>query len=188
MLFEPVLHDVFAEDIRKALPDWDGDVNHLNLMLPAGGQPFDRTQIGYVANESPDRVCKLTVPSLRELFRGDGKLTIDRLDFKKEYLPFFYPIEAMLYRLGLGLPKHMVSDGNFVEAFSTVRRRPDGRSAGYVHDIVWQLAADFLIRHVCSQNEFEACFRRLEQSARTWRTSPTSVNYLANLQPILQEE
>ena len=40
--------------------------------------------------------------------------------------------------------------------------------------------ADFLIRHVCSQNEFEACFRRLEQSARTWHTGLTSANYLAS--------
>ena len=39
---------------------------------------------------------------------------------------------------------------------------------------------------VCSQNEFAACFRRLEQSARTWHTGPTSVNYLANIQPIMQ--
>ena len=34
MLFEPVLHDLFAEEIRSAFPDWDGNVNHLNLMLP----------------------------------------------------------------------------------------------------------------------------------------------------------
>lgn len=57
-------------------------------------------------------------------------------------------------------------------------RRPDGKSSGYIHDVVWQLTARFLIAHVCSQNEFEACFRRLEQSARTWRVSPTSMNYL----------
>ena len=46
-------------------------------------------------------------------------------------------------------------------------------------------AADFLIQHICSQNEFEACFRRLEQSARTWHTGPTSMNYLANIEPLL---
>ena len=45
--------------------------------------------------------------------------------------------------------------------------------------------ADFLIRHVCSQNEFEACFRRLEQSARTWHTGSTSTNYLASIEPLL---
>ena len=185
MLFEPVLHDLFAEEIRSAFPDWDGNVNHLNLMLPISGQPFDRTQIGFVLKESTDRICKITVPSLRALFRGNGELTINRTEFKEEDIPFFYPIEATLLKVGEGLPMHMIADDTFIEAFSTMRRRPDGKSAGYIHDIVWQLAADFLIRHVCSQNEFEACFRRLEQSARTWHTGPTSANYLANIEPLL---
>ena len=186
MLFEPVLHDMFAEEIRKALPDWNGEVNRLNLMLPVGGHPFDRSQVGLVLKESTDRVCRIAVPSLRVLFRGNGELTINRTEFKEEYIPFFYPIETTLFQVGKGLPKHMIADDKFIEAFSIVRRRPDGKSAGYIHDIVWQLAADFLIRHVCSQNEFAACFRRLEQSARTWHTGPTSVNYLANIQPIMQ--
>ena len=89
MLFEPVLHDMFAEEIRSAFPDWDGNVNHLNLMLPISGQPFDRTQIGFVLKESTDRICKITVPSLRALFRGNGELTINRTEFKEEYIPFF---------------------------------------------------------------------------------------------------
>ena len=185
MLFEPKPHDMFAEEIHGAFPDWNGDVKHLNLLLPAGGKPFERTQVGFVVNESTDKVCKITVPSLRALFRGNGELTIDRTDFKEEYIPFFYPIETTLLQVGKGLPKHMIVDDKFIEAFSTVRRRPDGRSVGYIHDVVWQLAADFLIRHVCSQNEFEACFRRLEQSARTWHTGPTSANYLASIEHLV---
>ena len=117
MLFELVLHDLFAEEIRSAFPNWDGDVNHLNLMLLIGGQSFDRTQIGFVLKESTDRICKITVPSLRALFRGNGKLTINRTEFKEEYIPFFYPIETTLLKVGEGLPKHMIADDKFIEAF-----------------------------------------------------------------------
>ena len=181
MLFEPVLHEQFADEIRKVFTDWDGDVKRLHLLLPTDTEPFDRTHIAYVLNESTEKVCELTVPSLRTLFRGSGELVIDRTNFKEEYLPFFYPIESTLAAVGQRLPKLMIVDEKFVESFSAMRRRPDGKSTGYIHDIIWQLAADFLIRHVCSQNEFEACFRRLEQSARTWRISPTSTNYLDNI-------
>ena len=186
MLFEPVLHELYAEEIRKVFTDWDGDVKQLNLVLPVDEkQLFDRTRIGYVLKGSAEKVCTLSVPSLRALFRGTGELVIDRRDFKEEYIPFFHPIETTLVAVGERLPLHMILDDRFIEAFSAVRRRPDGKSVGFIHDVIWQLAADFLIRHVCSQHEFEACFRRLEQSARTWHTSATSTNYLANIEPFL---
>ena len=185
MLFESVLHDMFAGEIRKVFTDWNGDLNLLNLILPVDAQPFERTRIGYVLDGATEKVCELTVTSLRALFRGNGELVIDRTDFKEEYIPFFHPIETTLVAVGQRLPESMILDDKFREAFSAMRRRPDGKSTGYIHDVIWQLAADFLIRHICSQNEFEACFRRLEQSARTWHTGPTSVNYLANIQPYL---
>ena len=185
MLFEPVLHDMYAEKIRKEFIDWNGDLKQLNLLLPVDAKPFDRTHIAYALNKSTEKVCELNVPSLRSLFRGNGELVIDRSDFKEEYIPFFHPIESTLVAVGQRLPESMIADDKFIEAFSAVRRRPDGKSAGYIHDVIWQLAADFLIRHVCSQNEFEACFRRLEQSAKTWQTSPTSANYLASIQDFL---
>ena len=185
MLFKPVLHDMYADEVRKAFTDWNGDPKSLNLILPVDAQPFDRTQIGYALNESTEKICEITVPSLRALFRGNGELVINRSEFKEEYVPFFYPIETTLVAVGQRLPESMILDDKFREAFSAMRRRPDGKSTGYIHDVIWQLAADFLIRHICSQNEFEACFRRLEQSARTWHTGPTSVNYLANIKPYL---
>lgn len=185
MLFESVLHDLYAEEIRKAFPDWDGDLGRLSLILPVDAQPFDRTHLAYALDMSTELVCEITVPSLRALFRGKGELVIDRTDFKDEYVPFFYPIETSLVSVGQRLPESMITDDRFIEAFSALRRRPDGKSAGFIHDVIWQLAADFLILHVCSQNEFEACFRRLEQSARTWHTGPTSMNYLVNIQPYL---
>jgi len=182
MLFEPVFHEKFAEKVRKTFPNWDGDINRINHLLPTNAQSFDRTRILYVLDGSTDKLCEITVTSLRELFRGNGELVIDCRDFKEEYIPFFYPTESAILEVSRLVPKSMITDGNFMEIYSTMRRRPDGKSLGYLHDVVWQLAADFMIRRVCSQNEFEACFRRLEQSARTWHTSPTSANYIASIE------
>ena len=113
MLFEPVLHDMYADEVRKAFTDWNGDPKSLNLILPVDAQPFDRTQIGYALNESTEKICEITVPSLRALFRGNGELVINRSEFKEEYVPFFYPIETTLVAVGQRLPESMILDDKF---------------------------------------------------------------------------
>lgn len=178
MLFEPVLHESVADELRTAFPDWDGDTRKLDIRVPLSAQPFERTRLIVSIKGDESKTHELVVVSLRALFRGEGQLVIDRTDFKDEYIPFFVPIEQTLVEIMDDLPRECITDDKFVEAYSAMRRRPDGKSSGYIHDVVWQLTARFLIAHVCSQNEFEACFRRLEQSARTWRVSMTSMNYL----------
>ena len=178
MLFEPVLHESVADELRSAFPNWDGDTRKLDIRVPLSAQPFERTRLIVSIKGDESKTHELVVVSLRALFRGEGQLVIDRTDFKDEYIPFFVPIEQTLVEMMDELPRECITDDKFVETYSAMRRRPDGKSLGYIHDVVWQLAARFLIAYVCSQNEFEACFRRLEQSARTWRVSPTSMNYL----------
>lgn len=178
MLFEPVLHESVADELRTAFPNWDGDTRKLDIRVPLSAQPFERTRLIVSIKGDESKTHELVVVSLRALFRGEGQLVIDRTDFKDEYIPFFVPIEQTLVEIMDDLPRECITDDKFVEVYSAMRRRPDGKSSGYIHDVVWQLTARFLIAHVCSQNEFEACFRRLEQSARTWRVSPTSMNYL----------
>jgi len=74
MLFEPVLHDMFAGEIRKVFTDWNGDLKLLNLILPVDAQPFERTRIGYVLDGATEKVCELTVPSLRADVRTENRL------------------------------------------------------------------------------------------------------------------
>jgi hypothetical protein len=67
------------------------------------------------------------------------------------------------------------------EVFSILRRRPDGRSEGFVHDYLWQAAALILGTRPLSQAEFEAILARLERSCRTFEQGATSLNYVATL-------
>ena len=67
------------------------------------------------------------------------------------------------------------------EVFAILRRRPDGRSLGYLHDYMWQAAAWILGTRPLSQAEFEAIMGRLERSCRTFEIGPTSRNYAAML-------
>ena len=41
------------------------------------------------------------------------------------------------------------------EIYSILRRRPDGKSLGFVHDCMWQAAALMLATRPLSQGEFE---------------------------------
>lgn len=67
------------------------------------------------------------------------------------------------------------------EIYSVLRRRPDGRSLGFVHDYMWQAAALILGTRSLSQAEFEAIMARLERSCRTFETNATSRNYITAL-------
>ena len=66
-----------------------------------------------------------------------------------------------------------------------LRRRPDGRSMGFVHDYLWQAAALILGTRPLSQAEFEAIMARLERSCRTFEMGPGSRNYVATLKGTL---
>src|SRR5437016_2101851 len=70
-------------------------------------------------------------------------------------------------------------DAEMREIYSALRRRPDGRSLGFVHDYMWQEAALVLGTRPLSQAEFEAIMERLERSCRTFELGPTSRNYAA---------
>ena len=72
-------------------------------------------------------------------------------------------------------------DAEMKEIYSMLRRRPDGRSLGFVHDYMWQAAALILGTRPLSQAEFEAILARLERSCRTFEVGPTSRNYLQTL-------
>lgn len=73
------------------------------------------------------------------------------------------------------------SDQEFEEAYSNLRRRPDGRSLGPLHDFAWQVSAVMLGTRVVSRAEFEGVIGALATSASKWATGQVSRNYMAYL-------
>jgi hypothetical protein len=68
-----------------------------------------------------------------------------------------------------------------------LRRRPDGRSLGAVHDFLWQVTALLLGTQALSAAEFEALIGALERSTRKWGLRPVSRNYVGYLHRTLGE-
>ena len=119
------------------------------------------------------------VPSMRTLFRGDKPAPAIPNEPPPAYLPLFFFIEqhALTFCDGLGDK----TDGEFEEAYSNLRRRPDGKSASDLHFFLWQVAAGLAGRRPVSAAEFDAIFERLTRSARTFRMGVVSRNYITVL-------
>ena len=126
-----------------------------------------------------ERAVEWRVNSLSELFRGEGQppRKLDR--FPPEYVPLFFFIERQIITFCDGFGDK--SDQEFDEIYATLRRRPEGRSLGPIHDFLWQVAAVLLATRVVSRAEFEGVFGALAISAGRWATRPVSRNYIAYL-------
>lgn len=125
------------------------------------------------------RVAFWTVLSLRELFRGDARppANIDR--YPAEYVPYFSFIENLAMEFfDIEGPK---TDQELEKIYNALRRRPDGRSLGPLHDAFWQGAALLLGKYPLSEAQFTAIFGQLEKSARRWAQAPVSRDYAAFL-------
>ena len=157
------------------------------LLYPLEGEEFwpsrNELTIGLGNKEATKKddnpicgMCSITVPSLRELFRGD-KVLGDISFFEDSYIPFFFNIEKMLVERFIMDNSYMTTDEKFIDIYSILRRKPDGKSIGRVHDNIWRNIAFFLITRHCSQGEYEAFIRRLEQSARAFHMNCFSINY-----------
>ena len=124
------------------------------------------------------------VPSLRGLFRGDKPAPTNMYDGPPPaYMPMFYFIEHHVLTFCDGLRDR--TDGEFEEAFSNLRRRPDGKSLSDLHFFLWQVAAGLLGTRPLSAAEFDAIIGRLAQSGRTFRMGGSSRNYIATLRGTL---
>ena len=73
------------------------------------------------------------------------------------------------------------TDEEFIELYSAMRRRPDGKSLGPLHDVVWQAACLALGMTQVSEAEFSAVFGQLTRSVRHFRAGHTSRNYIGYL-------
>ncbi len=185
--------DDFVPSLREALAGQSLDLSDSMLMAAVpvqDGEPdappvpleLDRRLIPLVVG---DHVCEWTVDSLRSLFRGDRKPpTLG--DYPQAYDDGFFILEMHVLQISDLFGDRR--DDEMREIYSILRRRPDGKSIGFVHDYMWQAAAILLGTQPLSQAEFEAILGRLEHSCRTFSIGPGSRNYLETLRGMFGEE
>jgi len=123
------------------------------------------------------------VDSLKELFRGDRQPPVLG-DYPEAYHEVFYLLDRHVLEISRAIGARR--DAELREIFSALRRRPDGRSLGMVHDYFWQVVAFILGTRILSQAEFEAIMARMERSCRTFERGPTSFNLVTALQSTLR--
>ena len=125
------------------------------------------------------------MPALAGLFRDNQTPPPDMDHYPESYTPYFFFIENHI--LTVCKAKGDRTDQELEEIYSMLRRRPDGRSLGVVHDFLWQVAALLLGTQALSAADFEALVGALERSTRRWGLRPVSCNYVAYLHQTLGE-
>ncbi|MBM3835799.1 MAG: hypothetical protein FJ403_21525 [Verrucomicrobia bacterium] len=120
-----------------------------------------------------------SVPSLRALFRGNAVPPAMSGEPPAPYLPIFLFIEQHILTFCNAAGDK--TDREFEEAFSNLRRRPDGKSFSELHSFLWQVAAGLVGKRLINAAEFDAIFGRLTQSARTFGMGVVSRNYITTL-------
>ena len=159
----------------------------LSVAFEADGQGNIRLQDkNSISITDGTKMTSWEVPALAGLFRGDKVPPKDMDHYPPDYSDHFFFIENHLLTLcGCGKDR---TDQEMEEIYSALRRRPDGRSLGDVHDFMWQTAALLLGSHVVSAAEYEALFDTLSRSTRKWALRPVSRNYLGYLRGTFRPE
>ena len=85
--------------------------------------------------------------------------------YPQEYHQIFFAIEKNVLFAGDLIE---IRDEEIARLYNLLRRKPDGRSEGFLHDCLYQSAALVLGLRAVSQGEFEAVFDQLASSARGW--------------------
>lgn len=158
--------------------DWSG----LRPTVPArdsGGGPIaSRHRIGLTDGEHSGL---WHVPSLRALFRGNRQPPPEtEMDqYPADYVDLLYCVEYQV--LQVADADRDPTDDECIELYAAMRRRPDGRSLGRLHDAVWQAACLALAMTEVSEAEFGAVFGQLTRSVRHFRIGHPSRNYMGYL-------
>lgn len=174
-------NDVIAS-LKELVSDKGLDASNLGLNIPldesAGPAYQDRSDVVLYDGK---QIAVWRVESLLDLFRGDSKPPPDSEmgHYPEQYTPFFYRVES--HALSLCKAIHFPTDAQFLELYTLMRRRPDAKSTGPLHDAVWQGAAYALGFQPFSEAEYTAVFAQLARSARRWKMGASSRNYIAYL-------
>ncbi|MFA6568622.1 MAG: hypothetical protein WCS96_10445 [Victivallales bacterium] len=140
----------------------------------------DRSNI--ILHDRKNRHVDWRIDSLRALFRGTKSPPPDHemAQYPEEYVGFFYGIEKYVHS-ACSIKSPYPFDEQFVEIYSMMRRRPDSKSTGMIHDVVWQAAALTLGLREWSEAEYVAVFAQLTRSVRTFSIGKDSRNYIEYL-------
>ena len=181
--FVPSLREAFQEhppDLQKLIRVAVSIRDPKEQPLVPVGRPRSEIILSYGENS-----CLWNTDSLRALFRGNTKPPVLG-DYPEAYNDSFLLLD--LHALEISKIFGDRRDAEMLEIYSTLRRRPDGRTLGFVHDYMWQAAALVLGTRPLSQPEFEAIMARLERSCRTFQLSPGSRNYVSTLRRTIGRE
>ncbi|MGO8931188.1 MAG: hypothetical protein ACLQU3_30405 [Limisphaerales bacterium] len=166
----------------------------LRALVEAGGLNPDKLSVALVADDhhniqvldrhsvpvtDGEKMAAWPVPALAGLFRGSRTPPPDMDHYPEGFTPHFFFIENHV--LTVCEAKGDRTDQELEEIYSMLRRRPDGRSLGAVHDFLWQVTALLLGTQVLSAAEFQALIGALERSTRKWALRPVSRNYVTYL-------
>jgi hypothetical protein len=178
-----------TESLRKAATKGGlrpGDIS-LSIMFDGRGKPttVDRSVV-FLGDGK--KVAEWRVESLRSLFRGNRQPppTARMERYPEQYVPFFHGIEYNVYRFCREMESAPV-DNEFLDIYSQMRRRPDGRSLAQLHDVVWRSAALVLGLSPWSEAEYTAVFGQLARSARHFKMGGSSRNYIAYVRQLMEK-
>ncbi|MBQ6471495.1 MAG: hypothetical protein IJJ33_05900, partial [Victivallales bacterium] len=196
------VHPDYRDMILAAFPEWgkedfisgfkndvdvvkkDRHVLRLVNFKKGEGIEVDSPDLAGVAEK------EITVPSLRALFRGNGRFQDNGSGYPPDECNLFlFQVERNVIRLvDTALDNNIPTDNEFMEAYSSLARRPDGRFNSLLTDAIWQIATYLAICFPISEQEFTYSMRRLEHSARNWRTGVASRNYFSFVEGMLHKD
>ena len=172
-----------VESLRLAAAEGGVEVAKLRLSIPVGeGDTTLRRPRHEIWVSDGTRTVRWQVEALRPLYRGNRRPPSDAemAHYPPEYVLFFYGIEHNVRRFCALTGQPL--DAEFIAIYAQMRRRPDGKSLGPLHDVIWQSAAVALGLRPWSEAEYTAVFGQLSRSARHFHIGPSSRHYLEYLQ------
>ena len=84
----------------------------------------------------------VVISSLKELFRGTKQPPRDMSHYPEEYCEIFFAIERNVLVVSQCLDE--IRDEEMIHLYSLIKRCPDGRSEGFLHDVLFQSRKSFL--------------------------------------------
>lgn len=170
--------------LRELLEKDKIDPQELAIGFPVGddGEFVIEDRSNIILLDRKNRHIEWRVDSLRALFRGTKNPPPDHemAHYPDEYVGFFYGIERYLHS-ACSIRTPYPFDEQFIEVYSMMKRRPDSKSTGMIHDVVWQAAAFALGLREWSEAEYVAVFAQLTRSVRTFSIGKDSRNYIEYL-------
>jgi hypothetical protein len=181
----------FVPSLRQAFEEEPLDLKKVILAAVPIQEPNQRPPVPDVKDRHKlflsdgNQTCCWRAEPLQALFRGHRQPPILG-DYPEAYNDSFLLMD--LHALEFSKLFGDRRDAEMKEIYSSLRRRPDGKSLGVAHDYMWQGAAFVLGTRPLSQAEFEAIMERLERSCRTFERSPSSRNYITTLRNTIGQE